>query len=34
MTRNSTEVTCLFVDVGGVLHTGGWDHQARRRMLA
>jgi putative hydrolase of the HAD superfamily len=24
-------ITCLFLDVGGVLLTNGWDHQARRR---
>jgi putative hydrolase of the HAD superfamily len=24
-------VTCLFVDIGGVLLTNGWDHHARRR---
>jgi putative hydrolase of the HAD superfamily len=24
-------ITCLFVDVGGVLLTNGWDHHARRR---
>jgi putative hydrolase of the HAD superfamily len=23
--------TCVFVDVGGVLLTNGWDHHARRR---
>ena len=26
-----TAVTCLFVDIGGVLLTNGWDHHARRR---
>jgi len=26
--------TCLFVDVGGVLLTDGWDHHARRRAAA
>jgi putative hydrolase of the HAD superfamily len=34
MTRNSTEVTCLFVDVSGVLLTDGWDHPARGRVAA
>jgi len=24
-------ITCLFLDVGGVLLTNGWDHHARRR---
>ena len=24
-------ITCLFVDIGGVLLTNGWDHPARRR---
>ncbi len=27
----SPAVKCLFVDVGGVLLTNGWDHHARRR---
>jgi putative hydrolase of the HAD superfamily len=27
-------VKCLFVDVGGVLLTNGWDHHARRRAAA
>ena len=26
------DVTCLFLDVGGVLLSNGWDHHARRRM--
>jgi putative hydrolase of the HAD superfamily len=26
-----TEITCLFVDVGGVLLTDGWDHNSRKR---
>ena len=26
-------VTCLFVDIGGVLLTDGWDHHARRRAM-
>jgi hypothetical protein len=34
MRRKATEVTCLFVDVGGVLLTNGWDHQARKRVAA
>ncbi len=30
-TKKATAVTCLFVDIGGVLLTNGWDHQARER---
>lgn len=26
-----TAITCLFLDIGGVLLTNGWDHHARRR---
>jgi putative hydrolase of the HAD superfamily len=29
--KSSTDITTLFVDVGGVLLTNGWDHHARRR---
>jgi putative hydrolase of the HAD superfamily len=29
--KRSTEITTLFLDVGGVLLTNGWDHHARRR---
>jgi len=29
--KTSAHVTCLFVDIGGVLLTNGWDHRARRR---
>ena len=29
--RASAPITCLFLDVGGVLLTNGWDHHARRR---
>jgi putative hydrolase of the HAD superfamily len=29
--KKATAITCLFVDVGGVLLTNGWDHHARRR---
>ncbi len=24
-------ITCIFLDIGGVLLTNGWDHLARRR---
>lgn len=29
--KRRTPMTCLFVDIGGVLLTDGWDHHARRR---
>ena len=29
--KRATPITCLFVDVGGVLLTDGWDHHARKR---
>ncbi len=29
--KPATSTTCLFVDIGGVLLTNGWDHLARRR---
>ncbi|MDR3455950.1 MAG: HAD hydrolase-like protein [Verrucomicrobiae bacterium] len=29
--KKNTPITTLFVDVGGVLLTNGWDHHARRR---
>ncbi len=29
--KRSTEVTTLFLDIGGVLLTDGWDHHARKR---
>src|ERR1039458_8142133 len=29
--KNATEITCMFLDIGGVLLTDGWDHHARRR---
>ena len=29
--KKATGITCLFVDVGGVLLTNGWDHHARGR---
>ena len=28
------QVTCLFVDIGGVLLTDAWDQHARRRAVA
>ena len=27
-------ITCVFVDIGGVLLTNGWDHHARRRAVS
>ena len=32
--KNATDIACLFLDVGGVLLTNGWDHHARRRAAA
>ncbi len=29
--KKPSPVTCLFVDIGGVLLTNGWDHLARKR---
>lgn len=29
--KNATPITTLFVDIGGVLLTNGWDHHARKR---
>ncbi len=29
--KGTTAITCVFVDIGGVLLTNGWDHHARRR---
>jgi putative hydrolase of the HAD superfamily len=29
--KNPVPITCLFLDIGGVLLTDGWNHQARRR---
>jgi putative hydrolase of the HAD superfamily len=34
MIRKTSAITCLFVDIGGVLLTNGWDHHARRRAVA
>ena len=28
------KITCLFLDIGGVLLTNGWDHHARKRAAA
>jgi len=32
--KKATAITCLFLDIGGVLLTNGWDHLARRRAAA
>jgi FMN phosphatase YigB (HAD superfamily) len=32
--NSSTKVTTLFLDIGGVLLTNGWDHHARRRAAS
>ena len=29
--KKAPAITCLFVDIGGVLLTDGWDHDARKR---
>ncbi len=31
MMKRSTDITTLFLDIGGVLLTDGWDHHARKR---
>jgi putative hydrolase of the HAD superfamily len=32
--KKTPAISCVFVDVGGVLLTNGWDHHARRRAVA
>jgi putative hydrolase of the HAD superfamily len=29
--KKATAIACIFIDIGGVLLTDGWDHHARRR---
>lgn len=29
--KRASAITCVFVDIGGVLLTNGWDHNARKR---
>ena len=29
--KRNAVITCIFLDIGGVLLTNGWDHLARRR---
>jgi len=31
--KRTPEISCIFVDIGGVLLTNGWDHHARRRAV-
>jgi putative hydrolase of the HAD superfamily len=31
MMKTATSITCMFLDIGGVLLTNGWDHHARKR---
>ena len=31
--KNAFAITCVFLDIGGVLLTNGWDHQARKRAV-
>jgi putative hydrolase of the HAD superfamily len=31
MRKKATAITCMFLDIGGVLLTDGWDHHARKR---
>jgi putative hydrolase of the HAD superfamily len=32
--KEASAIACLFLDIGGVLLTDGWDHRARRRAAA
>jgi putative hydrolase of the HAD superfamily len=32
--KKTSGITCVFVDIGGVLLTNGWDYLARRRAVA
>jgi len=32
--KRATQITTLFLDIGGVLLTDGWDHHARKRAAA
>jgi putative hydrolase of the HAD superfamily len=32
--KKAAAITCMFLDIGGVLLTNGWDHQARKRAAA
>ncbi len=32
--KKAPDITCVFLDIGGVLLTNGWDHDARKRAAA
>ena len=32
--KKANAITCIFLDIGGVLFTNGWDHDARKRVAA
>jgi putative hydrolase of the HAD superfamily len=32
--KKATRITCLFLDIGGVLLANGWDHPIRKRVAA
>ena len=32
--KRTSPITTLFLDIGGVLLTDGWDHNARKRAAA
>ncbi len=32
--KKAAAITCMFLDIGGVLLTNGWDHRARKRAAA
>jgi putative hydrolase of the HAD superfamily len=32
--KRATAITCVFLDIGGVLLSDGWDHHARKRAVA
>ena len=32
--KKATAITCVFLDIGGVVLTNGWDHPARKRAAA
>lgn len=34
MMNKTSEISCVFVDIGGVLLTNGWDHHAREQAAA
>ena len=34
MSKRAPHITCLFLDIGGVLLTDGWDRRARKRAAA